>query len=72
MFGGLHIENQLVNGVKINDDYEELKKQNDLHARAMAKIARGEKEYQLPIELMESRSLPEYFAEMLQFTPFVM
>lgn len=60
------------NGVKINDDFEELKKQNDFHARTMAKIARRDNEYQLPIELLESRSLPEYFAEMLQFTPDIM
>ena len=62
---GTHIENQLTNGIKINDDFEELKKQNDIHAKAMAKIARGGNEYQLPIDMLEARSLPEYFAEML-------
>jgi hypothetical protein len=65
---------KLENGMVMHDNKDELNKHNDLMAMVSAKVAKKGKKHgvDVPDEMEDSRSMAEFFSEMLSYGPSIL
>lgn len=63
---------RMVNGMGINSDANEIKKQNQMVAKTGAMLAMGNKNHDLFDDNQDNRSMSEYYSELFSYTPAIL
>ena len=59
----------------INNDRDDLQRQNKVLAKISAYLAMNkakDNQLKMPFEMIDSKSLPEFYSELLSFTPSIL
>ena len=66
---------RLPNGMIINNDLDELKRQNNMLAKINLQIAKNKsknKEVSMPFGMLDSKSMAEFFSELFSYGPCIL